>query len=124
MMSIKTHLIFNPFFRFYYKIIVDSYAETWVICSNLILQKNTTEAKIPAKTGIIQYENRKEVTTRKRKSRQGALLFSYFQVTTSPRQVNEVATKKTWLRRKKLFKLEAEVAMPICGRGVDKLMKP
>ena len=42
LMSLKTHLIFNPFFLVYYKIIVDSYAETWVIYSNLILQKNTT----------------------------------------------------------------------------------
>ena len=40
-MSLKTHLVFNPFFLVYYKIIVDSYIETWVICSNLILQKNT-----------------------------------------------------------------------------------
>ena len=49
-MSLKTHLIFNPFFRVYYKIIVASYTETCVICSNLILQKNTVEAKIPTKT--------------------------------------------------------------------------
>ena len=94
-------------------ILVDSYTKTWVICSNLILQKNTIEAKIPAKTGRIQPEKRKKVAIRKRKSRQGALLFSNFQVTASPRLVNEVATKKTWLRRKKLFKAEAEVATPI-----------
>ena len=80
--------------------------------------------KIPAKTGRIQPENRKEVATRKRKPRQGALLFSDFQVTASPRPVNEVATKKTWLTQKKLFKEEAEVATPILGRDVDPLMKP
>ena len=62
-MSLKTHLIFNPFFLVYYKIIVDSYAETWVIYSNLILQKNTVGVKIPAKTRRIQPENRKEVAT-------------------------------------------------------------
>ena len=62
-MSPKTHLIFNPFFLEYYKIFVDSYAETWIIYSNLILQKNTAEAKILAKTRRIQPENRKEVTT-------------------------------------------------------------
>ena len=62
-MSLKTHLIFNPFFSVYYKIIVDSYAKTWVIYSNLILQKNTAEAKIPAKAGRIQPKNRKEVAT-------------------------------------------------------------
>ena len=66
LMSLKTHLIFNPFFLVYYKIIVDSYTKTWVICSNLILQKNTAEVKIPAKTGRIQPENKKkEVATRK-----------------------------------------------------------
>ena len=52
-MSLKTHLIFNPFFCVYYKIIVDSYTKTWIISSNLILQKNTAEAKIPAKIGRI-----------------------------------------------------------------------
>ena len=36
-MSPKTHLIFNPFFRAYYKINVDSYAEKWIFYSNLIL---------------------------------------------------------------------------------------
>ena len=62
-MSLKTHWIFNPFFRVYYKIILDSYAETWVIYSNLTLQKNIAEAKIRTKTRRIQPENRKEVTT-------------------------------------------------------------
>ena len=64
-MSLKTHLVFNPFFLVYYKIIVDSYTETWVICSNLILQKNTAETKLPAKTGRIQPEDKKKVATRK-----------------------------------------------------------
>ena len=52
-MSLKTHLIFNPFFLEYYKILVDSYSETWIIYSNLILQKNIAEVKIPVKTGRI-----------------------------------------------------------------------
>ena len=51
-------------------------------------------------------------------------MFSYFQVTTSPRPVNEVVTKQTWLRRKKLFKAEVEVATLIEGCNVDPLMKP
>ena len=31
----------------------------------------------------------------------------------SRRRATEVATKKTWLRRKKLFRVEAQVATPI-----------
>ena len=112
-MSLKTHLIFNPFFRVYYKLIVDSYTETWVICSNLILQKNIAEAKIPAKTGKIQPATERRSQLEKESRDKGALLFSYFQVTTSPIQINEAATKKMWLRRKKIFKAEAEIATPI-----------
>ena len=91
-------------------IIVDLYTETWVICSNLILLKNTAEAKIPAKTRRIQPTIERRSQLEKESCDKGALLFSYFQDTTSPRPINEVTTKKTWLRRKKLFKAEAQVA--------------
>ena len=33
----------------FYKISIDSYAETWISYSNLILQKITAESKVPAK---------------------------------------------------------------------------
>ena len=93
-------------------LIVDSYTETWVIFSNLIFQKNTAEAKIPAKIGKIQPATEWRLQPGKESCDKGAFLLSYFQVTTSPRPINEVATKKTLLRRKKLFKAEAEVATP------------
>ena len=65
-MSPKTHLIFNKFFRAYYKINVDSYAEMWIFYSNLILQENTAEAKIPTKTKRDQPKSRNEVATENR----------------------------------------------------------
>ena len=62
-MSLKTHLIFNPFFLAYYKVNVDSYVEIWIFYSNLILQENTAEAKIPVKTRRDQSISRNEVAT-------------------------------------------------------------
>ena len=96
----------------------------WTFYSNLILQKNTAEVKILAKTGRIQPATERRSQLEKESHNKGALLFNYFQVTTSPRPINEVATKKMWLRRKKLFKAKAEVATPSWGCDVDPLMKP
>ena len=65
-MSPKTHFIFNPFFLAYYKINVDSYAKMWIFYSNLILQKNTVEVQIPAKTKRDKLIRRNEVATESR----------------------------------------------------------
>ena len=48
-MSPKTHLILIHFSEVFWKISIDSYAETWISYSNSILQKITAESKVPAK---------------------------------------------------------------------------
>ena len=48
-MSPKTHLILIHFSELFYKIRIDSYAETWISYSNSILQKIIVESKVPAK---------------------------------------------------------------------------
>ena len=48
-MSPKNSFHFNPFSEVFFKISIDSYAETWISYSNSILQKITTESKVPTK---------------------------------------------------------------------------
>ena len=76
-MSPITHLIFNPFLCVHCKINVDSYAETWIIYSTLILQKNTAETEIPAKIRSNQPTRRNLVATESR-SRDLELLVQLF----------------------------------------------
>ena len=76
-MSPKTHLISNPFFCVHCKINVDSYAETWIIYSTLILQKNTAEPEIPTKIISNQPTSRNLVATENR-SRDLELLVQLF----------------------------------------------
>ena len=106
----------------------------WIFYSNLILQKNTAEAKIPAKTRRDQPISRNEVATESR-SRDKKLFVQLnpgydihrtsveeeiegllkrsrdLKLSLRPelpkQQVKEVATKEVWLRLKEIFKVES-----------------
>ena len=112
----------------------------WIFYSNLILQKNTVEEKILAKTRRDQPISRNEVATESR-SRDKKLFIQLIPVYDISRiileeeieglfkrsrdlklslrpelpkqQVKEVATKEVWLRLKEIFKVESSVATPL-----------
>ena len=105
----------------------------WIFYSNLILQKNTTEAKISAKTRRDQPISRNEVPTesRSRNKKLFVQLIPGYDISRTSleeeieglfkrsrdlklglppelpkQQVKEVATKEVWLRLKEIFKIE------------------
>ena len=74
----------------------------WIFYSNLILQKSTTEAKIPAKTRRDQPTSRNEVGNENRSRN----LKLSLRPKLPKQQVKEVATKEVWSRLKELFKVD------------------
>ena len=112
----------------------------WIFYSNLILQKNTVEAKIPAKTKRDQPISINEVATESR-SRDKKLFVQLIpgydisrtsleeeieglfkrsrdlKLSLGPElpklQVKEAATKEVWLRLKEIFKVESSIATPL-----------
>ena len=112
----------------------------WIFYSNLILQKNTAKAKIPAKTRRDQPISRNEVATESRShdkklfvqliqgydisrtiieeeiedlSKRSRDLKLSLRPELPKQQVQEVAIKEVWLRLKELFKVESLVATPL-----------
>ena len=112
----------------------------WIFYSNLILQKNTAEAKIPAKTRRDQPISINEVATesRSRNKKLFVQLIPGYEISKTSleeeieglfkrsrdlklglrpelpkQQVKEVATKEVWLRLKEIFKVESSVATPL-----------
>ena len=106
----------------------------WIFYSNLILQKNTTEAKIPTKARRDQPIRRNEVVTksRSRNKKMFVQLIQGYDISRTSleeeieglfkrsrdlklslrpelpkQQVKEVATKEVWLRLKEIFKVES-----------------
>ena len=112
----------------------------WIFYSNLILQKNTAEAKIPAKTRRDQPISRNEVITGSRSCNKKLFvqLIPGYEISMTileeeieglfkrsrdlklglqpklpKQQVKEVATKEVWLKLKEIFKVESSVATPL-----------
>ena len=112
----------------------------WIFYSNLILQKNTTEAKIPVKTRRDQPISINEVATesRSRNKKLFVQLIPGYEISKTSleeeikglfkrsrdlklglrpelpkQQVKEVATKEVWLRLKEIFKVESSVVTPL-----------
>ena len=116
------------------------YAEIWIFYSNLILQENTAEAKIPTKTRRDQPISINEVATesRSRNKKLFVKLIPGYDISRTSlkeeieglfkrsrdlklslrpelpkQQLKEVATKEVWLRLKELFKVESSVTTPL-----------
>ena len=108
----------------------------WIFYSNLILQKNTAEAKISTKTRRDQLISRNEVATENwsRDKKLSVQLIPGYDISRinleeevgglfrrsrdlklslrpelPKQQVKEVATKEVWLRLKEIFKVESSV---------------